>query len=116
MWLCLSLCRHHLTPACPYNHHCACYQELLDFVVWAFVGIGALTVANVVNDRVLMRGYLNTPSLLQGNMATGLVEMGQFVGSGETCLPPRLSPAVLSLAQPLHSLSHSCLTSALLQP
>lgn len=53
-----------------------------DAVIWTTIGVALLFIANVVNNRVIIRGFVARQSLLDGNVATGLIEAGSYIASG----------------------------------
>mmetsp|Transcript_146252 Transcript_146252/g.354928 ORF Transcript_146252/g.354928 Transcript_146252/m.354928 type:complete len:416 (-) Transcript_146252:75-1322(-) len=56
-------------------------EMFFDAVVWTTIGVVLLFIANVMNNFIMMRGFVARQSLLDQNVATGIIEAGTYLAS-----------------------------------
>lgn len=77
----LSICIVITGPRTPLSVDSPADEQFFDAVIWTTIGVSLLTVANVINDRLIMFQILARQSLLDGNVATGLIEAGSYIAA-----------------------------------
>jgi hypothetical protein len=79
--VCLCLCACAVCKHPTYSLAIRGAQSLFHTLMWVFLGALLLVISGYVNEYLIVRFYLGKGSLLDGNAALAVVELGHFVAS-----------------------------------